>query len=221
MEFEYLLRVLIAGVCGAIIGYERKNRMKEAGIRTHLVVAVGASLMMVLSKYGFQDQLGWHNLSLDPSRISAQVVSGIGFLGAGMIFLQRHTIKGLTTAAGIWATSGIGMTIGSGLYWVGIGVTLIILLAQMVLYKQFNWLTAPRAEQILLRVENEQATLERVQQILAERGVLNMGFHAEKKGNDFTEIEVEISIKLPGTEQLQHLLTLIQEIPAVRSVEFQ
>lgn len=79
MEFEYLLRVIGAGICGVLVGYERKSRMKEAGVRTHFVVALGAALMMVISKYGFQDQADWPNLSLDPARIAAQVVSGVGF----------------------------------------------------------------------------------------------------------------------------------------------
>ncbi|KJZ82690.1 MgtC/SapB family protein, partial [Clostridium sp. IBUN13A] len=99
IQLDYLLRLFIAAVCGMAIGYERKNRMKEAGIRTHFIVAIGAALIMIISKYGFQDQIGWPNMSLDPSRIAAQVVTGVGFLGAGVIFMQKQTIVGLTTAA--------------------------------------------------------------------------------------------------------------------------
>lgn len=145
-----LLRLTVAGICGALIGYERKNRMKDAGIRTHFMVSVGAALMILVSKYGFQDQIGWDNLSLDPSRIAAQVVSGVSFLGAGMIFLQRQTVKSLTTAAGIWATSGIGMAIGAGLYWIGISVTVLILIAQVLLHGRFNWLEGPKTEQLVV-----------------------------------------------------------------------
>lgn len=135
-QFEYILRVLLAGICGIIVGMERKNRSKEAGVRTHFVVASGAALMMILSKYSFYDLMP--DLSgvrgADPARIAAQVVSGIGFLGAGMIFVHKNTITGLTTAAGIWATSGIGMAIGAGMYLLGISFTLIILTAQIVLH---------------------------------------------------------------------------------------
>lgn len=92
-DWDYLIRVMFAGLCGALIGYERKSRMKEAGIRTHFIVGIGASLMMVVSKYGFQDQTAWSNLSLDPSRIAAQVISGVGFIGAGMIFTQKIESK--------------------------------------------------------------------------------------------------------------------------------
>ena len=106
---------------GVLIGYERKNRMKEAGIRTHFVVAVGVlPMMMIVSKYGFQDQAGWDNLSLDPSRGQLHKLLVVwGSLEQGMIFTQRHTVRGLTTAAGIWATAGMGLAVGSGLYWTG------------------------------------------------------------------------------------------------------
>ena len=112
-QAEYILRIILAGICGMIIGLERKNRSKEAGIRTHFVVACGAALMMVVSKYAFFDIIckGIYEgveVRLDPSRIASTIASGIGFLGAGMIFVHKNTITGLTTAAGIWATSGVG-----------------------------------------------------------------------------------------------------------------
>ena len=138
-QAEYILRVLVAGICGIIVGLERKNRSKEAGIRTHFVVASGAALIMVISKYAFFDVIqsaANHGVDvrLDPSRVASTIASGIGFLGAGMIFVHRNTISGLTTAAGIWATSGIGMAIGAGLYVLGISATFLILFAQLFLH---------------------------------------------------------------------------------------
>lgn len=100
MQYEFLLRILIAGVLGALIGLERERRSKEAGLRTHFLVAVGSAVIMIISKYGFGDILS-EEIVLDPSRVAAQVVSGIGFLGAGMIIVERASIHGLTTAAGI------------------------------------------------------------------------------------------------------------------------
>ena len=141
-ELEYFARVVIAGLCGIIIGYERRSRAKEAGIRTHCIVACAASLMMIVSKYGFADlannALGTRGA--DPARIAAQVVSGVGFLGAGMIFVQRQTIKGLTTAAGMWATAGIGMAIGAGMYMIGIMVALFLVIIQMLFHKNMHLL---------------------------------------------------------------------------------
>ncbi|CAK7078899.1 MAG: hypothetical protein EUB_03953 [Eubacterium sp.] len=91
-EMELFARVVVAGICGAVIGYERQNRLKEAGIRTHLIVALGAALMMVVSKYGFSDIIGQNGVALDPSRIAAQIVTGVGFLGAGIIFVHNEMI---------------------------------------------------------------------------------------------------------------------------------
>lgn len=136
LELEYILRLVIAAICGVLIGYERKNRSKVAGVRTHCVVACASALMMLLSKYAYVDLFEMYGdfVKLDPSRVAAGVVSGIGFLGAGMIFIHKKTVTGLTTAAGIWATSGIGMAIGAGLYWIGGAATLIILLIQIALH---------------------------------------------------------------------------------------
>lgn len=135
-EFVYLGRLVLAVFCGLIIGYERKSRAKEAGIRTHCVVACASALMMVLSKYAYTDVMEMYGdlMKIDPSRIASGVVSGIGFLGAGMIFVHEKTVTGLTTAAGIWATSGIGMAIGAGMYILGICAALIIVFIQMILH---------------------------------------------------------------------------------------
>lgn len=134
-ELQYIVRLLTAAICGALIGFERKNRSKEAGVRTHCLVACASALMMILSKYAYFDLMQYSEfVKLDPSRVAAGVVSGIGFLGAGMIFVHKKTVTGLTTAAGVWATSGIGMAIGAGMYLIGGAATLIILLIQVVLH---------------------------------------------------------------------------------------
>ena len=105
-QLELILRLLVASLCGFAIGYERTNRLKEAGIRTHMIVAVGSALVMIVSKYGFFDVMRLNNVTLDPSRIAAQIVTGIGFLGAGTILVRRSGINGLTTAAGLWGHGG-------------------------------------------------------------------------------------------------------------------
>lgn len=128
MDPELYLRILMAALCGILIGYERESRNKEAGIRTHAMVALGSSLITVVSIYGF---------SGDNSRIAAQIVSGIGFLGAGIIFVKDRNVSGLTTAAGLWATAGIGIAFGAELYDIGIISTLMIVLIQYILHKNF------------------------------------------------------------------------------------
>lgn len=127
---DLLLRIALAGFLGGLIGIERQLRAKEAGLRTHILVGIGSALFMIVSKYGFEDILPESHVALDPSRIAAQVVSGMGFLGAGTIIIQKQIVKGLTTAAGMWVTASIGLVIGSGLYEIGIYgafLTLIVL----------------------------------------------------------------------------------------------
>ena len=128
-ELLHLLNILLAVVLGFAIGYERKLRYKEAGIRTHTIVCAGSALIMVVSKYGFGD-----SIEADASRVAAQIVSGIGFLGAGIIIYRKHEIHGLTTAAGVWATSGVGMAAGAGLYIVAAGATVILIGVQCLFH---------------------------------------------------------------------------------------
>lgn len=143
IEFEFFLRIVLSSLCGAMIGFERAKRFKEAGIRTHCVVACGAALMMIVSKYGFSDILSatgeylYGAKGVDSSRIASQVVSGVGFLGAGVIFRTGTSIKGLTTAAGIWATSAVGLALGTGMYLIG-GLTTLLILAEQYLMHWFH-----------------------------------------------------------------------------------
>ena len=138
---EFFIRVLVACVCGAAIGYERSKRLKEAGIRTHIIVCCAAALTMIVSKYGFADLVGADGAGLygtkgtDPARLAAQIISGVSFLGAGIIFRNGNSIKGLTTAAGIWATAGIGLAIGAGMYIMGVFSTLVVAVIQILMHK--------------------------------------------------------------------------------------
>ena len=136
-QLPLIVRIFIACLCGGAIGIERTMRQKDAGFRTHCIVALGAALAMVVSKYGFFDVLMTNpNLKIqaDASRIASNILTGVGFLGAGMIFVKGANIKGLTTAAGIWATAAVGMTIGSGLYFVGLISTILIIVLQIVFH---------------------------------------------------------------------------------------
>lgn len=134
MTSEFIIRIFVAAVFGGLIGLEREYRAKEAGFRTHFLVALGSSLFMILSQYGFDTPLGiLPKTSFDPSRIASQVVTGIGFIGAGIIIFQKNVIRGLTTAAGLWVTSAIGLTCGAGLYILASATTVLVLLCLEVL----------------------------------------------------------------------------------------
>ncbi len=120
-------RLLVAAVLGGMVGFERERLLWAAGLRTHMLVCIGSCLIIIVSAYGFNDVLGEKNVVLDPSRIAAQVVSGVGFLGAGTILFRGEAVKGLTTAASLWAVAGIGLASGSGLYVAAMAGTVIIL----------------------------------------------------------------------------------------------
>jgi putative Mg2+ transporter-C (MgtC) family protein len=124
---EVALRLVLAALAGSAVGFERERLLWAAGLRTHMLVCVGACLVMIVSAFGFADILGRQNVILDPSRVAAQVVSGIGFLGAGTILLRGDVIRGLTTAASLWAVAAVGLAIGGGLYFAAGAATAIVL----------------------------------------------------------------------------------------------
>ena len=135
-NLEFFIRIVLAAILGALVGLERSKRQKEAGVRTHCIIACTSALFMILSKYAFVDLVGVDGLrGADPARIAAQVVSGISFLGAGVIFKNGNSIRGLTTAAGMWGTAAVGMAIGAGMYWVGLIEAAVLVGIQIVLHR--------------------------------------------------------------------------------------
>lgn len=188
-DLHYIFRIIVAGICGILIGYERKNRAKEAGLRTHCIVACASALMMIISKYAFFDLVSGDlypgvDVRLDPSRMAQGIVTGIGFLGAGMIFVRKNTIKGLTTAAGIWATSGIGMAIGGGMYIVGIFSTALLLLIQFVLHINSRFTLTPKGKRIKFSNVTEKGFQETITKKLEEYNVAVSDISIERKSGD-------------------------------------
>ena len=152
MEVVYLLRVLLGGLFGLLFGIERSRRQKEAGMATHFIVGASAALFTCLS-------IVMHEVG-DGARIAAQVVSGIGFLGAGMIFFRRENLHGLTTAAGIWATAAVGMCVAVGLYWIALGSTVMIIAIQILLHTKF--IRRKRTILLLVKMEYSEETKEKL-----------------------------------------------------------
>ncbi|MGI6312921.1 MAG: MgtC/SapB family protein [Candidatus Cryptobacteroides sp.] len=124
MTNEFILRIIIAGLLGGVIGFERECRLKEAGLRTHFLVALGSALFMIISQYGFEEVQAFR---FDVSRVAAQVVTGIGFIGAGIIIFQKNSVRGLTTAAGLWVTAAIGLGCGGGMFILSAVATLLVI----------------------------------------------------------------------------------------------
>lgn len=213
---EYFLRIIIAGVCGALIGYERKNRLKEAGVRTHLIVALGSALMMVISKYGFADVV--ENLGkADASRIASQIVTGVGFLGAGTIFVRKNAISGLTTAAGIWATAGIGMAIGAGMYSVGIATAITITIIQFLLHSHLKFLNRPSVELISVRI-TEAEILDHVRDQLKGEGIEIMNIKMEKSASGI--INLDIYAKFPHDYNKGNLIDIFINNEKIKTIEY-
>lgn len=217
LQLEYLLRLVLAAVLGGLIGIEREMRMKEAGVRTHLIVCLTASLMMVVSKYGFFDLLGTGGISLDPSRVAAGIVTGVGFLGAGIIFSRGHTISGLTTSAGIWATVGVGMALGAGMYIVGVAAALFILLIQAVLHRDLTILRGQALRSVRIVVEDTPAALPTLFQTLTSLGVDVSDAHLRRRS---IGLEVRLVSRMPPGVTPSALFSPLLDSPLVRDVKW-
>lgn len=184
-EYEITLRLLVAAALGSLIGLERERLLWAAGIRTHMLVCVGSCLIMIVSAYGFAGVLGQQNTVLDPSRVAAQVVSGIGFLGAGSILARGEIVKGLTTAASIWTVAAIGLAVGGGLYFAA-GTSTVIILVILAGVKPLEEAYRARNQSCFLTIEAEPGALtpELVRRTLQLRVSQIKRFVVEPRGND-------------------------------------
>lgn len=191
-QLDCILRIVTACVCGALIGFERSKRQKEAGIRTHIIVALGASLMMIVSKYGFFDIVGAQNQSFTGDRIAANIITGVSFLGAGMIFFRGSSVKGLTTAAGIWSTAGVGLAVGSGLYLLAGTATVLILIIQVIFHK---WQISADTQvfgTVVAVLENDDAKLDFIADTLKNEGIEIVSSKFSKADADTVKITFQV-----------------------------
>ncbi len=210
--WHFIVRMLVSIVCGFAIGLERKSRSKEAGIRTHAIVCLASCLFMILSKYLtaplFSDISG-NSFDGDATRIAAQVVTGIGFLGAGIIMYRRDVMHGLTTAAGVWATSAIGMAIGGGFIVTGVCATAIILLLQLVFHLPIKAFTTRHIALIKMQiwVENDDV----LNQILKKLGTNKVSSYKVKQVGESLIATVEVAT-MDSLDPIQ-FNALIREFP--------
>jgi len=212
-SFYFVIRILIAGLCGFAIGYERKTRSKEAGVRTHTIVAMSAALMMVISKYGFTDMQAGANF--DGARIAAQIITGIGFLGAGMIFYRRDVLHGLTTAAGIWGTAGIGMALGAGMYVIGLTSTVLLVGFQLLLHLPIKWLKGRTYTTLrVLAVIDEPDKIPLLKQIFKVEKFLKY-----KSSNINGEMTADIELNTSRVFLADEIYRILVEYPFITSIE--
>ena len=212
-QCELVLRILLAGILGCAIGFERKNRNKMAGVRTHAVVAFGAALMMVVSKYGFSDVADY-----DASRIAAQIVSGVGFLGAGIIFVRHNnSVSGLTTAAGIWATAGVGMAMGAGQYFIAVSGGMILVLLQVLLHKIGFLGRESYYANLKIIGDSKRVSVQQLEQYFLEKGIHITGLKVSKANREHTKIELELL--LPPSCNKPDLISELAERKDIVSVK--
>ena len=211
VQVEYLVRIFVAAWLGLLIGSERKNRNKSAGIRTHVIVALGAALIMVVSKYGFMDVE-----KADAARVAAQVVSGIGFLGAGVIFVRNNLVNGLTTAAGIWATAGVGLALGSGMYVVGISSALLVLFIQFVMHRIAYFADVASGGLIRMTLVKREGIVQSMEDYLQREKLSVISVKINKTKKD--EVKLEFDVVFPPGYKKTKLLARLVEMDDVLAV---
>lgn len=203
-QVELVWRIVLACFIGYLIGYERKSRDKSAGMRTHAIVCLGAALIMVVSKYCFEDVP-----SHDASRVASQIVSGVGFLGAGIIFVRNNMVSGLTTAAGIWTTAGVGMAIGAGAYFIGISAGLLVVVTQILLHRISFLTSEPTRGYMKVATSQFPDVMEEMQSGFEQNKVKIMGFHVNKSK---PEVKIEFDLLYPPEfDRNQFLLTWLKD----------
>jgi putative Mg2+ transporter-C (MgtC) family protein len=215
---EILLRLALGAVFGAVIGMERERKHWTAGMRTHMMVSVGATLSMMVSSFGFEDIINHSHVSLDPSRIAAQVISGIGFIGAGTIlFLKQGVIKGLTTASGLWTVAAIGLATGGGMYFAAAATTLLSLVILLVLQpfeKRISQRFKPKTVRIILQPGKD---TDPVFQALLKADQHIMSFTVEKEDS---HVAIQVNIEQQGAAQVTRIIHAIKDDPAVKEIEW-
>lgn len=217
-QLPFILRVVVAVICGAVIGYERSVRQKDAGIRTHVIVALGSALMMVVSKYGFFDVIVTDSISVDASRIAANIITGISFLGAGVIFVKNASIKGLTTAAGIWATSGVGIAIGSGMYFIGICATVLMILLQIILHKYFQKIENPASNEIAVIIKDSDEAIKKLKDYLKENGLTVQSYDYIK--NTDSTVTLKLLVRSDGSMDFDTTIDYLRKNDDIVRLDF-
>lgn len=214
---ELVVRLLVAAILGGLIGWDRERKDGVAGLRTHMLVCVGSSLMMIVSAFGFKDILGQPSVVLDPSRIAAQVISGIGFLGAGTIlFLRPQIIRGLTTAAGLWSVAGVGLAVGGGLYLAAVAATTIIFVILAVI-KPFEkrFLKNLKGRTIMVLYDSKLTGLSQIDDIMIKYELIaNEVLVHSSKENTLDELTLTFDSK----PSISKILLAIDELKSIKGV---
>lgn len=219
-----ILRLLLAAFLGGLVGWEREQRNKQAGFKTHLIVSVGSALIMLISIYGFSDFINHPNARFDPARLAAQVISGIGFLGAGAIL--RHSnkvISGLTTAATLWVVAAIGLGVGAGFYIPAIATTAIVLISTILLGELERKILKPRRyKTIQVLVNDAPGKLGEISLILGEEhlDIRNVSITEETLDDSEPFVTIDFTVKTSKQESILRVVDRLKDIKGVREIHY-
>lgn len=222
--YQIFLRLFLAFILGGLIGFEREQNNHPAGFRTHILVSIGSTLIMLISIYGFTDYLYYDNVRFDPSRIAAQVVTGIGFLGAGTILRHGFTVTGLTTAASLWVVAGIGLAIGAGFYFAAVLATFLVIISLAVLARLDPFITRKRRLiQIRVNVIDRPGKLGEIATKLGEKkiNVKSVSIIDEEETDDGKSyVSIIFLLRIPKQESISVIVDEIKYIDGVKEVQF-
>ena len=208
-ELSKLISIVLAAVLGFAIGFERKLRFKEAGVKTHTIVCIGAALMMVVSKYAFEEA------TADLSRVAAQIVSGVGFLGAGIIMFRGQKMHGLTTAAGVWATAGVGMACGGELYIVAVGATVILIGVQCLMHAKLRIFRQKKYYSVKVHFKDEDDANLKIKETFKIDRFNHLVIERSEGGVLYYSATLQTSEEYPSTR----LKEIMKEHPFISSIE--
>ena len=216
-QIVFIIRIVLAMFCGGIIGIERQQRIKVAGTRTHMMIAMAAALMMIISKYGFLDVIGTAGISWDVSRIAAGIITGIGILGGIIITGKQGHVSGTTTAAGLMATIAVGMAFGAGLYVMGISVTILILVMQYLLHRNLWIVKQTIRAQVVFHIEHDAGEYEKVLEKLEQYHIHVQQFRWEKINGESFQINCHVTI--PARYSKEEIISIFAGMPETENFE--
>ncbi|MBE3577475.1 MAG: MgtC/SapB family protein [Limnochordales bacterium] len=215
---EIVLRLVFAMLLGGLIGLERELHGRAAGFRTHILMAVGSALIMELSMYAFPLDPA-RGLVRDPARLAAQVVSGVGFIGAGTVLREGASIRGLTTAASLWVVSGIGLAVGAGFYIAGLTTAMLVITTLLLLRPLEHRFLTPRSQFVSIVIADHPGQLAAVTRLIAERNI-NVRTIQMSEGPEADRVTVDMTLQIPpGVDRLQ-LIADLQALPGVFSASY-
>lgn len=216
-QLVFFIRIVLAAVCGGVIGIERQQRVKVAGTRTHIMISLAAALMMIISKYGFTDVLGVSGVTWDVSRVAAGIITGIGILGGIIITGKQGSVSGTTTAAGIWVTIAIGMAFGAGMYSMGIGTTMLVLVLQFLLHRNLWIVKQFIRAQAIFRMGQEEDSYGKLLDQLGRYDISVHQFKWNRIGQD--DYEICCQVMIPARYSKEEIVSIFSSIPETQNFE--